>query len=336
MRVFLHLLFLFGIFFTLPIAASMTLKEKFQTGSPGDYTVTLQNKTYSLLILREINGSKVQFEEISVPAHRIKLQKFSWRTWLENNAPHHSSWIQFELDLNKEKITESFSITRNAWTTLSDSFLTQLLSLKLSPLAHSDRKKIGPPPPFGENDHRKEWLPPQYIEGKRVKNAQFSVFQARWPKDESELSNCLIDLYFDTNQTSFPFPFWIQLSDGKGTYKIRVIDSGKELQSPQLEMPRRPLVFLSPSKRGLHSTQLLLKSPSYYDQFELFLLDLSQNPRRTIAVPFSLTRNGEQIILEVKNAALDHQLTKGHRYIWLVSPKESTSQFAESPDAFVW
>src|ERR1700690_1336291 len=85
----------------LPSASNKTLSllEKFQKAQPGDYIVTEQSKTYSLLLIRSITTSSLLLEEINVPANAIDLSKTSWKEWIENKAPHHTSWLMYEIDL---------------------------------------------------------------------------------------------------------------------------------------------------------------------------------------------------------------------------------------------
>ncbi|GAG25281.1 unnamed protein product, partial [marine sediment metagenome] len=244
---------------------SVTLKERFREGSNGDYIVIEQNKTYTLLNIHTKNEDEIILEEISIPSHLASSKEFKWKEWVRTGAAGHTSWIMYEVDFENDRITESYSFTRKAFASIdsNNSFLLSLLKISLDPIPRADRRRIGLAPPQGEEENRKLWNPPQYIEGKRIKKPAYDAFGAIWPKDNSELSEKEIELYFDQTHQNFPFPYWIQISGNSLSYKIRTLDSGKNLQSPFTELPRRAPTILGTLKKQENSYMLTVKCPSF-------------------------------------------------------------------------
>jgi hypothetical protein len=206
---------------------SFSIKDKFLTAKKGDYIVTLQNNIYSLLLIQDIKNEKITISEISIPKNKIK-KNFSWRTWVEKNAPLNTSWNIYEIDLKKIQVLKCFSVSRNCFLNLenNDTFFNTLLNLKLLPLEKNKRKKIGPPPKNGQMDKRSLWNPKVKIDGKPTK-IKFDVYQAVWPKDKTSFSGKILDLYF---KEDFPFPFWIQVKGNHFELILKTMDSGKDLK----------------------------------------------------------------------------------------------------------
>jgi hypothetical protein len=223
-------LFLFFLFLNNnTLSANLTLKDKIKKATQGDFVVTYKNKTYTLLLVQKSNAESIILSEISIPKNKITFKKnFSWKKWIDEDAPNNISFHIYEVDLNKNKIVKCFSISQNKWIFLSDSFFYKLLSLPLKKLSLEKRKKIGPEPLNEEMDKRTIWSPPMIIDKKKRKKAKFDVFRTKWPKDASSLSSKVIYLYFDA-QSDFPFPFWIELSTGNFDIMLKVVDSGKGL-----------------------------------------------------------------------------------------------------------
>jgi hypothetical protein len=224
-------------------AESLSFKEKILRGTPGHFIVTQESKNQSLLFIRDLSPSTLYLEEITFPEERSPLPGCSWHTWLRQKAPGHTSWVLYVIDLEKERIKEEYSFSKKSWlsTGESSSFLAKLLSLPLSQVSSTERKRIGPPPLRGESDRRSAWTPPLFIEGKRVEKPLFEVFRTQWPHDETPLSRCHIELYFDAKHPSFPLPHWIEIKSAHYALTIRTIDSGTGISSP----------FLLPKLRSL-------------------------------------------------------------------------------------
>ena len=89
----------------------------------------------------------------------------------------------------------------------------------------------------GEPDLRKLWTPKVIFNGKTY-TPPFQVFRARWPKDTTELSDKIIELYIPKPEKQEPpecldyFPYWVEIVGKISKVKLRVIDSGQGLPSP--------------------------------------------------------------------------------------------------------
>lgn len=215
-----------------PLLQGGSLKERFQEAQPGDYSVTAQENTYSLLLVRSVSD-RLLLEEISVPEKQIDLKKVNWREWLMRRAPGHTSWTLYTLDLKDGKLLDCFSYSKKEWVYLEnqDQFLARLLQLDLQMTPEKERKRIGPKS-SGETDRRKIWSPALICEGKKSECAAFTVMHTYWPEDDSPLSGCRIELYFDQARPAFPFPYWIEVKSPHYAYKVRAVDSGHHLTSP--------------------------------------------------------------------------------------------------------
>ncbi len=327
-------LLVISFFFLYSNLFSLTLKKKFQLASPGDYIVTEQNRMYTLLSLHKITKNTLIFEEISIPSHRLSSSRINWREWVRLQASGHTSWIMYEIDLDQNKMTECYSFSRNAFLSQEgrDSFLSTLIQLDLNELTNAERKKIGPPPSPGESDFRKVWKPTQYIEGIKIKNTHFDAYCTQWPRDTTELSQKYIHLYFDSNHPDFPFPYWIQISDGTLSFKLQTVDSGRQLNSPKKKFPRKPPEFIgSPQKIG-SIYRLNLKAPSYFTPFHLFAVDISSSPQESIQVPFQTQISSISALhsIDIQKESLIHYLKKNHDYIWVAISQDNPDLYAET------
>jgi hypothetical protein len=208
------------------------LKERFREAQPGDYIVTAQENSYSLLIVRSVSD-RLLLEEISVPEKQIDLKSVNWHEWLMRRAPGHTTWTFYTLDLKEGRLLDCFSYSKKEWVCLEnqEQFLARLLQLELQPTPDKERKRIGPKG-SEETDQRKLWNPALICEGKKSERAVFTVMHTQWPEDGSPLSDCRVELYFDHARPTFPFPYWIEVKSPHYAYKVRAIDSGHHLTSP--------------------------------------------------------------------------------------------------------
>lgn len=225
MRNLCKILFIF--FILVPtLGFSTSLKERFYKANPGDYIVTLQSKTYSVLKVHSLKGTSLVLEEISMPEEEFTPSEISWKEWVKKGAPGNTSWILYEIDMQQNKLIKCYSKKKMTliYPEESDYLFAKFLSLQLRRVKDEDRKRIGPPP-LGEEDFRKLWNPQLIMEGKAISKPAFEVMQTKWPNDGTLLSNCLIDFYLDLS-SPFPFPYWIEIQSTHYTLKVRVVDSG--------------------------------------------------------------------------------------------------------------
>ena len=209
----------------------MFLRNNLKLARVGDFIVTSQNKTYTVLLIDQVSAQEMALEEITVPTKNIPLSNFSWKNWIEQNAPGHTSWVRYVINTSTGQMKEYFSYTKNGWYTLTegDNFLSTLLNLKLSKVSVTERKKVGPRPPPGATDKRPYWQPKLIFEGKVIPGVMFDSWRTFWPKDGSELSGKIIEVFVPQNPGAYPayFPYWLQVSGIVGKAKVHIIDSGR-------------------------------------------------------------------------------------------------------------
>lgn len=243
-RIIITLLVLFLPFSLKAATTSFTLKDKYQKARSGDFIVTEQDHTYSLLFIREITEEHLLLEEIAVPDSQVNLKKIVWDQWVKAKAPGHTSWTLYEIDLSTGKLTEAYSYSKRGWLYLdtTQQFLSKLLSLPLTKLKLAERRKIGSKPISSEDDTRALWNPPLIFQGKKQAKPQFDVWKGTWPEDETPMSQCHVELYFSQQNETFPFPYWIEVKSPHYTFKMRTVDSGTGIEPHYTgPIPRRPL-----------------------------------------------------------------------------------------------
>jgi hypothetical protein len=218
----------------------MSLKKKFETARPGDFIVTHVSHHYSLLLVRAIDPSLLCLEEITVPEGQVDASKINWSKWVQTQAPGHTSWVLYRIDLTENKLKDSYCFSKKQWLfhEESENLFSKMISLPLLKTPLEQRRRIGPPPLAGEVDQRALWIPPLIINGKKISKAPFDVWQAKWPNDASPLSGCIVDLYFHSSPSASPFPFWIEVQSTHYSLKIRGVNSGSGLVSP-MPLPTR-------------------------------------------------------------------------------------------------
>lgn len=215
-------------------AEEMFLRNNLKLARVGDFIVTTQNKIYTVLLIDNITDSEIAIEEITTPTNCINLSGFSWKNWIAQNAPGHTSWVRYVVDTSSGEMREYFSYTKNSWYSIpeGDNFLSTLLNLKLRKISITERKKVGPPPPSQVTDKRPYWQPKLIFEGRAIPGVMFDAWRTFWPKDKSDLSGKIIEVYVPQNPGVYPayFPYWLQVSGIVGKAKVHIIDSGRNVQ----------------------------------------------------------------------------------------------------------
>lgn len=234
---FIISLFLINLFKNHAFAQEeLILRDSLQRAQPGDYLVIAQNKAYTLLLIRSQESNKIDVEEISIPSQQIPEQGFSWRQWFEKGAPGNTCRIIYSILVPSGSIQNAFSVTKNEWISIpqSQSFLSTLLNLKLKMIPLAERKKVGPRPHADSIDRRPLWQPPFVSDGKKISGVEFNGWRTRWPKDGSDLSDKVIEVYTPKDSSKYPtyFPYWLQVSGIVGKAKVRIVDSGSRLAVP--------------------------------------------------------------------------------------------------------
>ena len=212
----------------------LVLRNNLQRAKPGDFLVISCNKTLTLMRIAEKQNQILTIEEIAVPENKRPVQ-LSWNKWVPKDAPGNSSWVIYDIDLSTGQMLR-YSFTKKNWYEIpeADNFLSKLLTLKMTKIPENSRKRVGPKPCSGP-DMRLVWQPRLMIDGKPVDGVAFDAWRADWPRDGSDLSNKTIEIYLPKDNQSYPsyFPYWLQINGTAGKAKIRIIDSGNNLQSPK-------------------------------------------------------------------------------------------------------
>lgn len=337
MKKLFHIAIILGIL-TQPLLAVPVLQERLKDAKVGDYIVAESNKMISLLAIRSLNPHSLVLEEIDAPVSALDPKPSSWGEWIHQRAPGHSSWSMVEIDLDHHQLIECYSFTRCAWIQLSEheSLISTILGLPLEIVPTSDQRRIGPEPMNGEPDVRQIWQPPLFEEGKRLENIEFNVYRAEWPQDGSELAGNRVFLYFD-KLNRMPFPAWIQMQTAHVAASLRIIDSGKNLPSLHRTLPRRVPEFIGVPQKSAEGLRLTIKSPKYFQSFELFAIDVTTCDKEILPIDHSLVLGeGEILHLDIEQSELQNTLQDQHRYNWLIVPSGHSEFYCESPKSFIW
>lgn len=330
--VYLYALFLIES----PLVFSLTLKEKLEqaTATPGSFIITEHQNNLSFIRLHSFKESFLFLEEINIPSHLLPKKGIHWEQWLKEKAPHHTSWVLYQIDLNQCKIIDCYSFSRESYISLSGqhSFLATLMTLPLEKVSLSERKKIGPKPPSDMPDTRKLWNPPKNLNGKKHANNHFEMMRARWPKDDSDLSGKMIDLYFDQDQPLFPFPYWIEIGDGYNIFKINVLDSGYSnifpFKHPPIKSPSIHQLTLLPDK-----LQITLKDALSFKEFQVIATESSSKTYHSTILPYELLVHSPFTSLNIPRKILSQHLNldKNLLYTFTITPIECPSLVIEYP-----
>lgn len=305
---------LFLLLFIPYFARCENLKDFLKKADKGDYIIAKQNKLISALIIHDISKDMIVLEEISIPEN--KLDNKNYKNWLENAALQNTSWTFYEININDNELIECFSLTKNAWLNFYENefLFTKLFTLELTK----------------ENNN---WSPPKIFEGKK-ENIKLDHYITIWPNDSSIFSSKKIDIYFDSN--NFSFPYWINIQNEKKPI-IRVVDSGKNLKLYKFTIPKRPIEFSGPLLLTKNGIQIKVKTPKYYSNFSLYALDITKHEKELISFGFNITyRNSEIMIIEIPLKELNSKLNNKGKYIWMMSTSEKNSFITETKSPFVW
>ncbi len=211
----------------------LRLGERMEGAQSGDYLVTFQNRSCTLLLVREAGDERILFEEVTLPMRGA--QALQWRTWLEQGAPGHSSWIVYAIDRKTSGTVSTYSYSRRGWLDPAQSgqFFSTLLNTRFSPVPDGRRRRVGA---LGVRAaQRAIWNPPLVFEGDRHRDVPFDAWEATWPTDGSALAGRHLTIYLPHSEGDFPgyFPYWLEVSPALLESKLRVVDSGRGLFSPQ-------------------------------------------------------------------------------------------------------
>lgn len=214
-------------------AQRLCLRDNLNRAKPGDYVVVSFDKMLTLMHIYDKKNQILTIEEVSIPQ---KNQPKNWRKWIEEGAPGNIRWVLYDVNIQKGTRIRSYSFTKKYWFDVSemDDLLSKILNLNLQKIPDSERNRIGPKFNSGP-DLRSIWNPCMIVDGTRIKGVAFDAWRTRWPRDASQLSGRIIEVYVPQDSQAYPsyFPYWLQINGAMGKAKIRIVDSGSELKSPK-------------------------------------------------------------------------------------------------------
>lgn len=316
MKILLTILFpflLFGNVFT----------DRLINAKSGDFVVYENNKNASLFVFTKIDQDKITLEEISFPSY-LNLGIKDIKHWVEKKAPGHTSWRIYELDKNTFDLIEAYSFKDQSHIAFPQDhfFLSTLLNLELKPLSDSSRRKVGSSPPRGKKDERKNWNPPIIIDGKKQKK-DCVVFFAKWPKDHSDLSEKMMEIYFGKNHSFFPY--WIEIHAAKTSFTTRVIDSGNQ-PFPIRNIPKRRPFFVKRPDIEDNQIKIHLNIPKYFQSIDIVATDLLESHQKLIPLTFKIEIDQENVLIKIEAKNLE----KERPYRITIIPKEFTNYSCET------
>ena len=231
----LFFLFIFSCWIITLQASPLILRDNLQKAQPGDYLVIAAGKTNTLMHIYDKKDNVITIEEVVIPETKCSTPPV-WKEWLVHEAPGHTSWVMYDINLQTGEMMRYYSFTKKGWFEIADAdnFLSKLLNLRLTKIPDAMRRKAGARP-LTANDRRPLWQPRLVVDGQVVKNVPFNAWKTQWPKDGSGLSGKTIEIYLPYDHQLYPsyFPYWLQINGIVGKAKIRMIDSGRSLVSPR-------------------------------------------------------------------------------------------------------
>lgn len=315
-----------------------TFKERISSAERGDFIVFHQGGNYTLLHIVSQSLNTLVLEEVTIPDAFAK-KGFAWKAWAQQGFAKNTSWNLYEIDLANGEVKSGYSPNKKVYFTIDkeEMLFTKLLSLPLTKVSNTDRKKIGPPPAYGEVDRRSFWNPPQIFEGKKISPSRTDCYRGVITSKNKQLDGSFVDFYFDADE-KFHLPYFLEIQTPHFTLKFQVQDTGKNLGSPTLEMPLSPMAFLGPYEKTPQGFEFTLDAPTKFKKFSLMAQDISTQKRMTFSIPCQAlaSQDGKAVHLHVLRQDMERFLISGHAYIWMALPIDSPHLLAEMPHPIVW
>lgn len=216
---------------SLPVDATLYLRDHLRKAQKGDYVVTAQGKNVTLLHVLSHSEGEMVIEEVTVPESYAPPPGY-WKGWIAKGAAQNTSWTVYSLDDQKGEMKELYSLSQQCWLNRSqkDNLFTKLLSIPFEKMPQNRRKRRGV---ISSNHTNPWWQPKMIFEGHEVRNITFDAWWTRWPNDGSDLAGREITIYLLANDENYPnyFPYWLQAKGSITKGQMRIIDSGKGMSS---------------------------------------------------------------------------------------------------------
>ena len=315
-------------------ADELALADSLKQAKAGDFVVSAQGKNFTLFHVFSLKGSVIIIEEISAPMSERKNID-SWQSWVSAGAPKHLSWVMYELDLDTKNIEDMYSFSQRSWQKIyaQEQIFPTLISLNFKLIEKDQRKKAGPRPPLNVPDERSIWNPPVYSQGKKIKRAYCQAYQTSWPNDGSELAGKKIEIFLPKEIEKVPgyFPFWVQASNQFAQAKMRVIDSGSDLESVHTSFPTPPLELISHQFTPSGSLQFDLKTHPTFQKYTVYIRE-AEDQGKPEAVPCEVIFNNShrKVRFLISNQDLNNKLRSDKLYYFIFEPHEHTRMSIET------
>jgi hypothetical protein len=316
-------------------ASSLQLKEMFSRAIPGDFVVFSQQDVYMLWHVQDYNEGILTIEEVSIPQFVKDSLEITWKDWLHQGAKGNTSWLMYEFDLKQGKVREFYSFTREAWLNPEalQSFLSTLLNISFSPIPAEYRQRLGYAVE-GFEKKRPLWQPPLIVNGNRQEGITFSAWKGSWPKDGSEIAEKSVEIYLPEIEGPYPyyFPYWISFGNAFQKLPLRVVDSGKEMLSTKMYLPRPTPSFVRQPIIIGDSLTFSLEGPWYFEDYFVFCQEVGSFGEHS--VPFNkknMQKNEKgHVVVSIAVEDLRKHLQPNKPYKIIIVPKGFGEVFSES------
>lgn len=219
---------LFQLLFVTLLAAhpEVYLRDHLRHAETGDYLVTLSNKLYTVLLVKEREGSRLILDEISIPEGAAKQCVRGWEAWLLQGSPQASSWLRHTIETSSGKLLSLYSFTQNGYldTAGVSNLFSTLLNLPFTSIPLKEQRMISLP-----DGRAVPWQPKLFNNGREIQGVTFFAFRSTFPKDGSDLSGMEILIYLPEDSSCYPsyFPYWLKIKGNVLKALVRAVDSGK-------------------------------------------------------------------------------------------------------------
>lgn len=228
--IYLTVFLLLTIVSPLASLETLFLANNLQNAKNGDYIITKRDKNFVALYIKDVTLDRIQVDEITIPENKVSRTKLSWRDWLQNKSPNHTSWVTYYIELPEGKINEMYSQSQKCYLKVDGekNLFTTLMNLEFQEVPFAQRKRRGP---SHITTPQNVWQPKMIKNGQQIPGVSFTPYTTKWPSDGSVYAGTPIVIYIPEDSTSYPayFPYWMQSSGAGGKVQLFIVDSGRDL-----------------------------------------------------------------------------------------------------------